>query len=252
MRRQHLHGDRGRGRQEPPGDSAPLGTIPVCGLSSWAVTPPAPDEVRALPGVAEVVTDKRELPDLLGRFGVVDIPRGISRFGNRHRAYIKVQDGCLLRCSYCIIPQVRPHVISRPPGDVGGGAAADRPRLSRAGVDRRPPGPLRCGSESAQAEEPVASTVAPGAAIGRLEGEFRIRLSSIEATEVTRELIAVMAEHPDKVCPHLHVCLQSGSDRILRDAAALVHPHVPGPLRSGSRYAGVAGADDRRDCGLSW
>ena len=39
----------------------------------------APSEVAALPGVAEVVTDKRELPDLLGRFGVVDIPSGISR-----------------------------------------------------------------------------------------------------------------------------------------------------------------------------
>ena len=57
----------------------------------------APDEVAALPGVAEVVTDKRELPDLLGRFGVVDVPTGISRFGHRQRAYVKVQDGCLLR-----------------------------------------------------------------------------------------------------------------------------------------------------------
>ena len=46
----------------------------------------APDEVYALPGVVEVVTDKRELPDLLGRFGVIDIPTGISTFGDRHRA----------------------------------------------------------------------------------------------------------------------------------------------------------------------
>jgi threonylcarbamoyladenosine tRNA methylthiotransferase MtaB len=45
---------------------------------------------------------------------------------------------------------------------------------------------------------------------------FRVRLSSIEATEVTRELIEVMQDHGDQVCPHLHVCLQSGSDRILR------------------------------------
>jgi threonylcarbamoyladenosine tRNA methylthiotransferase MtaB len=47
-------------------------------------------------------------------------------------------------------------------------------------------------------------------------GDFRIRLSSIEATEVTRELLAVMSEFGDRICPHLHVCLQSGSDRILR------------------------------------
>ena len=38
----------------------------------------APEEVAALPAVAEVVTDKRELPDLLGRFGVIDVPTGIS------------------------------------------------------------------------------------------------------------------------------------------------------------------------------
>ena len=49
-----------------------------------------------------------------------------------------------------------------------------------------------------------------------LPGDFRIRLSSIEATEVTRELIAVMTAYPEKVCPHLHVSLQSGSDAVLR------------------------------------
>ena len=74
----------------------------------------APAEVAALPGVSQVVTDKRELPDLLGRFGVTDVPTGISGFGRRHRAYVKVQDGCLLRCSFCIIPHVRPHLTSRP------------------------------------------------------------------------------------------------------------------------------------------
>ena len=74
----------------------------------------APEEVAALPGVSQVVTDKRELPDLLGRFGVTDIPTGISGFGRRHRAYVKVQDGCMLRCSFCIIPHVRPNLASRP------------------------------------------------------------------------------------------------------------------------------------------
>ena len=66
----------------------------------------------------EVITLKdgivKGLPDLLARHGVVDIPTGISRFGDRHRAYVKVQDGCLLRCSYCIIPHVRPQLTSRP------------------------------------------------------------------------------------------------------------------------------------------
>src|SRR5689334_17362188 len=78
----------------------------------------APEEVASLPGVVEVVTDKRELPDLLGRFGVIDIPTGISGLRDRHRAYVKVQDGCLLRCSFCIIPFVRPQMHSRPLDEV--------------------------------------------------------------------------------------------------------------------------------------
>ena len=49
----------------------------------------------------------------------------------------------------------------------------------------------------------------------RIDGDFRLRLSSIEATEVTRELIDVMAANPHKICPHLHVSLQSGSDAVL-------------------------------------
>ncbi len=53
------------------------------------------------------------------------------------------------------------------------------------------------------------------ARLARLDGEFRIRLSSIEATEVTRELVEVMAEHSGRICPHLHISLQSGSDAVL-------------------------------------
>jgi threonylcarbamoyladenosine tRNA methylthiotransferase MtaB len=52
--------------------------------------------------------------------------------------------------------------------------------------------------------------------IAEQPGDFRVRLSSIEATEVTRELIDVMADHPDKVAPHLHISMQSGSDSVLR------------------------------------
>jgi threonylcarbamoyladenosine tRNA methylthiotransferase MtaB len=177
----------------------------------------APDEITALPGVAEVVTDKRELPDLLGRFGVVDIPTGISGFGNRHRAYVKVQDGCLLRCSYCIIPYVRPKMYSRPARDI-----LDEVRrlvdngyheivltgvhLGHYGVDFNVGKPKPDWMRLSHLLR----------AIVQLPGAFRVRLSSIEATEVTRELVAVMAEFPEKICPHLHVCLQSGSDRILR------------------------------------
>lgn len=177
----------------------------------------APEEVAALPGVAEVVTDKRELPDLLGRFGVVDIPTGISRFSGRSRAYVKVQDGCLLKCSYCIIPQVRPQLASRPIDHILEEVRRLRDNgyremvltgihLGHFGIDWNWGKPKSQWIRLAHLLEQIL----------QLEGDFRIRLSSIEATEVTRELLEVMRAHPDRICPHLHICLQSGSDRILR------------------------------------
>jgi len=52
----------------------------------------APAELEALPGVVDVVADRRELPDLLGRLGATELPTGIDAFGTRHRAYVKVQE----------------------------------------------------------------------------------------------------------------------------------------------------------------
>ena len=177
----------------------------------------APHEVATLPGVVEVVTDKRELPDLLGRFGVVDVPTGVSGLGQRQRAYVKVQDGCLLRCSFCIIPMVRPEMYSRPLQDILEEVRrlADRGyreivltgiHLGHYGVDFNRRLPKHSWTRLSHLVD----------AIARLPGDFRVRLSSIEATEVTRELIDVMGDHPRRVCPHLHISMQSGSDTVLR------------------------------------
>ncbi len=217
----------------------------------------APDEVGSLPGVTEVITDKRELPDWLGRFGVVDVPTGISQFQGRSRAYVKVQDGCLLRCSYCIIPKVRPGLTSRPLPHV-----LDEVRrlldngyreivltgihLGHYGVDwnwRKPKSDWIRLSHLVQQ-------------IAGIEGDFRVRLSSLEATEVTRELVQVMADHPDKICPHLHLCLQSGSDAVLRrmqrrwsarmflDRCELVHRSLDQPAFTTDVIVGFPGETD--------
>ena len=177
----------------------------------------APEEVALLTGVSEVITDKRELPDLLQRFGVVDVPTGIARFDNRQRAYVKVQDGCMLSCTFCIIPSVRPNLRSRSPEHI-----VDEVRrlvdhghreivltgihLGHYGVDQNQGRPKH---EWVRLSHLLEQLVA-------VDGRFRIRLSSIEATEVTRELVAVMARHTDRICPHLHVSMQSGSDDVLR------------------------------------
>lgn len=177
----------------------------------------APEEIKALPGVTEVLTDKRELPDLLGRFGVTDVPTGISGFGSRHRAYVKVQDGCLLRCSFCIIPHVRPQLTSRPMEHivdevrrlVDGGyreVVLTGIHLGHYGVDFNR---LKPKSEWTRLAHLLVE-------LAELPGDFRVRLSSIEATEVTRELLDVMASYPQRICPHLHISMQSGSDSVLR------------------------------------
>jgi threonylcarbamoyladenosine tRNA methylthiotransferase MtaB len=189
----------------------------------------APHEVAALPGVSQVVTDKRELPDLLGRFGVTDIPTGISGFGRRHRAYVKVQDGCMLRCSFCIIPYVRPNLASRPVEHILDevrrlvdrgyrevvltgihlghyGVDWNRQLVPSSGVPLAMPVPKDQWIRLSHLVRQIAE----------LPGDFRVRLSSIEATEVTRELIDVMADRPDKIAPHLHISMQSGSDSVLR------------------------------------
>ncbi len=176
----------------------------------------APDEVAALPGIIEVVTDKRLLPDLLTRYGLADVPRGISSFRCRRRAYVKVQDGCRLKCAFCIIPRVRPVLDSRPAADV-----LDEIRrltdnghreivltgihLGHYGLDR----PARPG------DPPRVRLAGLLAEIVKLPGTFRIRLSSLEAIEARPDLIAVMRENPHRVCPHLHLSMQSGSDAVL-------------------------------------
>ena len=176
----------------------------------------APDEVAKLPGVAEVVTDKRELPDLLGRMGVVDVPDGISDFAGLHRAFVKVQDGCMLRCSFCIIPHVRPHLVSRPQSAI----VAEVGRLIAAGFREVVLTGIHLGHYGVDFNRgrPKAQWVRLSHLLERLmriDEDFRVRLSSIEATEVTRELIDVMAAHPLRICPHLHLSMQSGSDAVL-------------------------------------
>jgi threonylcarbamoyladenosine tRNA methylthiotransferase MtaB len=177
----------------------------------------APAEVARLPGVSEVVTDKRELPDLLARFGVVDIPSGISTFANRQRAYVKVQDGCILNCSFCIIPHVRPALVSRPPQHILDEICRlvengyrelilTGIHLGHYGVEWNRGRPKREWLRLSHLLDLIAA----------MPGDFRVRLSSIEATEVTRELLATMAANPERVCPHLHISMQSGSDTVLR------------------------------------
>jgi threonylcarbamoyladenosine tRNA methylthiotransferase MtaB len=175
----------------------------------------APETVARLPGVAKVVIDKARLAGDLAEFGVHDLPRGISRFDGHQRAFVKVQDGCLLNCSYCIIPQVRPRLVSRPPGEV----ADEVLRLVERGCQEIVLTGVHLGHygiDLCRGRPKVAWCRLWHLLqrLGRLPGDFRIRLSSLEAAEVRDDLVRVLGDQP-RICPHLHLCLQSGSDRIL-------------------------------------
>ncbi|MCU0370917.1 MAG: tRNA (N(6)-L-threonylcarbamoyladenosine(37)-C(2))-methylthiotransferase MtaB, partial [Bacteroidales bacterium] len=121
------------------------------------------------------------------------------------RSFIKIQDGCDNFCTYCIVPKVRGRAISRPAGDildnintvVGFGYK----EIVLTGVNIG-----RYRHESTDFESLVEKIVS-------LPGDFRLRISSIEPEGFGDKLFDLFS-HP-KMTPHLHLCLQSGSDRIL-------------------------------------
>lgn len=174
-----------------------------------------PGTVAGLPNVFEVVTDKRELPDVLAREGVHDIPDGISSFEGRKRAYVKVQDGCVLRCAYCIIPQVRPGLSSRSPESI----EAEVRRLVDNGHREIVITGIHVGHYGVETSR-GRSGRAPFRLwhlfrqLDRIPGDWRMRLSSIEANEVDDEFISAAADC-EHLCPQFHPALQSGSDTML-------------------------------------
>lgn len=175
-----------------------------------------PSAIERLPSVFEVVTDKRELPDVLARNGIVDMPSGISRFEGRRRAYVKVQDGCILRCTYCIIPQVRPGLRSRSAEDI----EAEVRRLISNGYQEIIITGVHVGhygvdTSRGRSGQPPFRLPHLLRQLDKIPGSWRMRLSSIEAAEVDDEFIAAAADC-EHLCPQFHPALQSGSNSVLR------------------------------------
>lgn len=175
----------------------------------------APEAVGRLPGVARVVTDKERLPEELEEFGVELWPRGIRRFDGHQRAFVKVQDGCLLNCTYCIIPKVRPVLRSRRSeeiaAEVAGLVAGGVQEIVLTGVHLGHYGIDLSKGKPAHQWRRLWHLLD---LLGALPGDFRIRLSSLEAAEARDDLVRALVRQP-RIVPHLHLCLQSGSDRIL-------------------------------------
>ena len=141
--------------------------------------------------------------------------RTVSTFGARTfpghtRAFLKVQEGCDLFCTFCIVPMARGASRS-----LEARAVLDEVRaLAAAGFEEVVLTGVHLGGwgEDLRPRADLAGLVA---AIAEHALVPRLRLSSIEPHEVTEPLLRVMAESPG-VCPHLHVPLQAGDDGVLR------------------------------------
>jgi threonylcarbamoyladenosine tRNA methylthiotransferase MtaB len=235
----------------------PAARIVVTGC--YAQTEPA---TLAGLGVDAVVGtgEKHSIPDLLDNRAtgvlvgdVADLralaPAPVSRFAGKARAFLKVQDGCDAFCAYCVVPYARGPSRSLPLDEVRRGLARLRQtghgevvltgvHLGLWGQDLDPPLPFLDLCRAAEAA-----------------GIPRVRLSSLEPGELGGELVALLRAS-DVLCPHLHVPLQSGSDRILaamgrpyrasefRDRVAEALDTIPGLCLGLDVIAGFPGEDD--------
>ncbi len=207
----------------------------------------APEEVAKLPGVAWVVgnSHKPELPRIIESLSLASAPANFvpvlslrlstialqrppapiltgafdrkpllsspvfNAEGNHTRPTLKIQDGCDSRCAYCVIPQVRGKSRSLPPEVV----LRQVNELCSAGVKEIVLSGINIGTYG----RGLTPRVAFSHLLRRILNETpieRLRISSIEPMDVTRDLIEFFAANV-RMAPHFHMPLQSGVDRIL-------------------------------------
>lgn len=137
----------------------------------------------------------------------------IDKGEHEARSYIKVQDGCDNFCSYCIVPYTRGVSRSRNHKSI----LQEMKRLVDNGVKEIIVGGIDVGSYRDPHEENYRlKDLLRDMATFETERQFRIRVSSIECSQIDDEYISLFAKHPERLCPHFHIPLQSGNEKILK------------------------------------
>ena len=174
---------------------------------------------------AEIIVgtrEKKHVPDLIEKYlqdgqkihlvgGLENIPfddMETEQFENRTRAYLKVQDGCNQFCSYCVIPYARGRERSMAPDKVVREAsllAENYPEIVLAGIHTG-----RYGREYGVSLSQLMRRI-----LQEVPALERLRISSIEMTEIDDDLIDLLQSEP-RVARHLHIPLQSGCDSVLK------------------------------------
>jgi threonylcarbamoyladenosine tRNA methylthiotransferase MtaB len=169
---------------------------------------------RAMPEVDAVLDSTHALERFLEGHAPAEGPDGLRRepfFGDRTRALLKVQEGCDFPCAYCIVPAVRGPSRSVAPERVEQDLAA----LLDAGYKEV----VLTGINTGEYGKDLGWGGGLPALLGRLfrlPGRYRLRLNSVEPRAVTPDLIDLLQAEP-RLCRHLQIPLQSGSDGVLAD-----------------------------------
>ena len=183
------------------------------------------EHVRFVEAVERAVRERqgeRAIDDPFRRRDFEKLPAGA--IGGRTRAMLKIQDGCVNFCTYCIIPYTRGRLRSLPLAD----AAAETARLAAEGYRELVLTGIEIASYGVDLPgrptlTDLIETVAAAA------GEMRLRLGSLEPTVITEDFCR-RAAATGKLCRHFHLSLQSGCDRTLKamnrkyDTAAFFGP----------------------------
>ncbi|MBP0985050.1 MAG: tRNA (N(6)-L-threonylcarbamoyladenosine(37)-C(2))-methylthiotransferase MtaB [Oscillospiraceae bacterium] len=195
----------------------PQAVVVLCGCYPQAY----PEEAQS-DTAADIITgnmNKAELPALVTKFlterqRITEVPplsrdfdeNGSAADLDRTRAFIKIEDGCDRFCTYCIIPTARGRVRSRTPQEIARqaeqSAAAGNREIVLTGIN------IGCYGED------IGCTPADAVKAAQVPGIERVRLGSLEADTLTDEEIERL-RGCEKLCPHFHLSLQSGSDTVL-------------------------------------
>lgn len=176
----------------------------------------APEVFEAMDARVQVVP-KGSMMGLLAPEGSSFEPHGTApllRVGDEFptRVGIKVQDGCNNACTYCIVHVARGRAWSRPAEEI----VSEAVRLAQAGVHEIVLTGINLGS---YAFEGMTLAGLLRRLLDATEDNVRFRVSSVEPRDVHDDLIELMAQADGRICRHLHLPLQSGSSKVLKEMA---------------------------------
>lgn len=167
------------------------------------------DKSRVVELVEEYFNNKKQITNLYSDLGNKFEDMEIKNFEGRTRAFVKIQDGCENFCSYCIIPYVRGKCRSKSKDKV----IEEIKSLVKNGYKEIVLTGIHTGNYGRDLDTNFAELLRE---IVKIDGLYRLRISSIEITELTDEVLEIIKDNP-VIANHLHIPLQAGSDVILKN-----------------------------------